>query len=233
MRGAAYARAMSEGHRQLAAIAEQVARAEQPRETVRALLGWFGYMRRGVTVVREIRRTLSRFDLQTVPDFALCIDAPIRFVAISKTVSPEDEAEDSSPALIPEAAPAHGPRQELAYEVGRLQAANKQRLVTVNPDDTLEKAVAVMLSEWPTSLPDPAGRVLRRGRSPPRSMGLFAAGALAGLALVALALGGGLVAGDGLASVGLRPMGEHGVDVDLSTVHALEIALDVVVGGNP
>lgn len=148
VRGAAYARTMSEGQQQLAAIAEQVARGEEPRETVRALLGWFGYMRRGATVVREIRRTLSRLDLQTVPDFAYeYIDAPIRFVAISKTVSPEDEAEDSSPAQIPEAAPAHGPRQELAYKVGRLGAANKQRLVTVNPDDTLEKAVTVMLSE--------------------------------------------------------------------------------------
>ncbi len=140
---------MSEGQQHLAAIAEQVSRGEEPRETVRALLGRFGYMRRGATVVREVRRTLTGLGLQTVPDFAYeYIDAPIRYVAISKPVSPEDAAEDSASSVEPEpdAAPGRTPRQELAYKIGRLKAANKP-ILTVKPDDTLKKAVTMMLAE--------------------------------------------------------------------------------------
>ena len=65
-----------DGHERLTALAERMKRevdngaAPSSEElTVRELLGWFGYSRRGSDVVGQIRHVLAELDLQTNPDF--------------------------------------------------------------------------------------------------------------------------------------------------------------------
>src|ERR1700722_12297565 len=71
---------------ELANIADLVRKGEIPRATVRTLLSWFRFQRRGFFVVYGIRSCLNSLRIQTEPDFeAAWIDASITFVPLNTT----------------------------------------------------------------------------------------------------------------------------------------------------
>lgn len=125
----------------LKAIAGQLKKGvAPPKETVRALLSWFGVQRRGLNVVWDIRAALKRHGLTTDPKFEYAyIDGYITF---------QRRAADDGAATSDSDASANDP----TYRVGRLDSANKPP-VSVTPDATLKVAVTLMLTHDFSQLP--------------------------------------------------------------------------------
>lgn len=119
----------------LTAISEQIKKGVAgPTETVRTILSWFGVERRGSWVVKDINKALDAHDLVTQPSFeSTWIDGPITFVR-----KPKKHAEDTS--LDP------------TFRLGRLEAANKE-VVSAKPNDNLDKAITLMLTNDFSQLP--------------------------------------------------------------------------------
>ena len=126
---------MSNSSDRLAAISEQIKRGVAgPTETVRTLLSWFGAERRGHWVVKEINKVLDTNDLMTEPSFeSTWIDGSIRFVR-----KPKNKTDD-------------GPLDP-TFRLGRLEAANKE-VVSVKPNDSLDKVITLMLTNDFSQLP--------------------------------------------------------------------------------
>lgn len=126
---------MSNSSERLAAISEQIKKGVAgPTETVRTLLSWFGAERRGYWVVSQINKALDANDLVTEPSFeSTWIDGPITFVR-----KPKKHAEDLP--LDP------------TFRLGRLEAANKE-VVSVKPNDSLDKVITIMLTNDFSQLP--------------------------------------------------------------------------------
>lgn len=119
----------------LAAISEKLKKGVAgPTETVRTLLSWFGAERRGYWVIKAINKALDEHDLVTEPSFeSTWINGPITFVR-----KPKKQAEDAP--LDP------------TFRLGRLEAANKE-VVSVKPNDSLDKAITLMLTNDFSQLP--------------------------------------------------------------------------------
>jgi hypothetical protein len=126
---------MSNSSDRLAAISSKIKKGVAgPTETVRTLLSWFGAERRGYWVVKTINKALNENDLVTEPSFeSTWIDGPITFVR-----KPKKQAEDAP--LDP------------TFRLGRLEAANKQ-VISVKPNDSLDKAITLMLTNDFSQLP--------------------------------------------------------------------------------
>lgn len=129
----------SEGHRRLTEIAKKAKEdleagvAPSPKKTtVRELLRWYGYARRGRHVVTQIRRSLSKLDLRTVPDFdsPFWIDQQISIEYHRRTADdPATSTSTSDPTV----------------RLGALDAAHRP-VTVVDPDHTLGTAVTVMMA---------------------------------------------------------------------------------------
>ena len=108
---------------------------EQP--TIRELLTWYGYSRRGAWINRRIRNDLESVDLRTVPDFEVgWFD-----VRISIELSPE-VALDGAPEV----------GTDPTVRVGSLDAANRPP-TKVAPSESLSAAITVMLLNDFSQLP--------------------------------------------------------------------------------
>jgi CBS domain-containing protein len=120
---------------QIGLIAEQLKKGVQPpEESVRTILSWVGAERRGSWVVERIRKALDECAITTTPNFEqVWIDARVEFVKKPKG----DET---------------GLGDDPTYRVGRLDAANKP-VIGVNPSDTLQRAVTLMLTNDFSQLP--------------------------------------------------------------------------------
>jgi CBS domain-containing protein len=100
--------------------------------TVRELLSWFEVKKRGSSIVPWVRETLESKGLLTQPDFdSIWIDGEISFALRT----------DHQPPL-----------PDPTFRVGRLESANRKP-ISVVPDDTLQKAVTLMLSNDFSQLP--------------------------------------------------------------------------------
>lgn len=119
----------------LADISERIEKGiAGPTVTVRELLSWFDSQRRGYWVVREINRVLEECNLVTEPNFeSTWIDGP---VTISRRIAgePTDDLEDPT------------------FRMGRLEAANKE-IVSVTPNDPIQRATTLMLANDFSQLP--------------------------------------------------------------------------------
>lgn len=105
-----------------------------PTVTVRELLSWFNSQRRGYWVVKAIKRALEEHDLVTEPNFeSTWIDGVI-------TVKRKSNEELVDEPLDP------------TFRLGRLDAANKE-IVSVAPNDKLERATTLMLTNDFSQLP--------------------------------------------------------------------------------
>jgi len=143
---------------------------ESPRVTVRTLLSWFGFERRGANVVWTIGRYLKRFALTTRPNFiSVWIDSEISFVLdppeqteqvapVSISIETSDSATTSDAStiekleLLKETVFVGGAIDDPTYRVEKLDAANKP-VTSVSPNQTLEQAVTLMLSHNFSQLP--------------------------------------------------------------------------------
>lgn len=109
-----------------------------PTVTVRELLSWLNSQRRGNWVVKTIKRALEEHDLVTEPNFeSTWIDGVI-------TVKRKSDEKLVDEPLDP------------TFRLGRLDAANKG-IVSVAPNDKLERATTLMLTHDFSQLPVMAG----------------------------------------------------------------------------
>jgi predicted transcriptional regulator len=131
---------------------------QPPIPTVRELLAWFGVQRRGISIVKRIRRSLRRAGLEA-PDFeSAYLDGPIYFQLRTKTPAREqqfgetiagEEAADGTGAPARILTPGES---ELTYKISKLKAANNPPL-SVTPDTSVNQAVTLMLVHHFSQLP--------------------------------------------------------------------------------
>lgn len=144
---------------QLKEVAEQVNGGHERTETVRILLSWFGFERRGYNKVRQIRKTLNKLKLRTEPDFeGAWVDSPVAFLAkpSSNSSRPAAMAAEQAESETGEAADTarvplkngHDPTSR----IGRLAAANRRPLC-VAPDAEVAQAITLMLQNDYSQLP--------------------------------------------------------------------------------
>lgn len=105
-----------------------------PTETVRTVLSWFGAERRGTWVVKQINEALDAHELVTEPSFeSTWIDGLVTFIR-----KPRKGAQ--------------GAPLDPTFRLGRLEAANKE-IVSVKPNDGLDKVITLMLTNDFSQLP--------------------------------------------------------------------------------
>ncbi len=126
---------MTDASDRLAAISEKIKKGVAgPTENVRTILSWFNAERRGNWVIKTINKALEDHGLVTEPSFeSTWIDGPVTFVRKPKT-----QADDAP--LDP------------TFRLGRLEAANKE-VVSVKPNDSLDRAITLMLTRDFSQLP--------------------------------------------------------------------------------
>lgn len=132
-----------EDDKRLSAFLEDAAKQAQispVHVTVRELLAQWGSKRRGIWVIDRIRRDLEAQGLTTDPDFStVWIDAPISLIQQAEQIhksSPDpgvEVAEETDRAL-----------PEVEMRVGQVRSANLA-VVSVSRDDSLEKAITLMM----------------------------------------------------------------------------------------
>lgn len=136
-------------------VKNDVAEGRAPSRSVRELLRWFGALRRRDGVVERIEAELEAAGLMTEPHFTTTwIDAPVVFRK-RETVAPVPEAAaEAAPDVATEtgsagaeparpAMPAYTP--DMTHLVRMLEAANRE-VISVNPDDPVERAITLMLA---------------------------------------------------------------------------------------
>jgi CBS domain-containing protein len=125
---------------------------------VRELLSWVGAKRRGSWITEYVRLTLDNHGLTTNPDFqAVYIDSEVEFVRKDGKVceAARDSATDaaSGTVVVTEAGePVGGATDDPTYRIGKLESANREP-VRVAPNDSVQKAVTLMLSRDYSQLP--------------------------------------------------------------------------------
>jgi len=128
-------------------IKQDVEEGRVPSRSVRELLRWFGAHRRGAGIVERIEAELEAAGIVTEPHFTtIWIDAPVNFKRrdpnISSATSSSTAAGDSISAADDGA---HGDDSlGMAHLVRLLEAANRG-VISVNPQDSIERAVTLML----------------------------------------------------------------------------------------
>ncbi len=124
-------------------ISKQLKEGVKPQPvTARTFIGWFGAQRRSFWNVINIRGSLEKFQLKTEPDFEYAyIDSSISFVRAPKKKAGQVEEE-----VIPDV------YKDPTYRIGKLASANRGPL-SVNPDDTISRAVVLMTAHDYSQLP--------------------------------------------------------------------------------
>lgn len=129
-------------------VKSDVAEGREPSRSVRELLRWFGARRRRAGVVERIEAELEAAGLRTDPHFTTTwIDAPVIF----RKREADAPAPEGAPAGAPE--PADDgleaaepmPAAQATHLVRMLEAANLE-VISVNPQDPIERAVTLMLA---------------------------------------------------------------------------------------
>src|SRR5260370_309684 len=145
---------------ELREIAERVQKGSKPRASVRTVLKWFEAERRGLRIVRQIRRALKRVKLTTVPDLeGAYIDSQVTFISKEegekKAQKSGTTVDDKSAAAVESMATgtANSPIPlDPTYRIGRLESANKP-VISVKPDETVQRAATLMLNHNFPQLP--------------------------------------------------------------------------------
>ena len=129
-------------------VKADVAAGREPSRSVRELLRWFGARRRRGGVVERIEAELEAAGLRTDPHFTTTwIDAPVIF---KKREAQAPAAEAAPVAAAQPGAEAVEPAKpedfaEMTHLVRMLEAANRE-VISVNPQDPIERAVTLMLA---------------------------------------------------------------------------------------
>jgi CBS domain-containing protein len=122
--------------------------------SVRLLLAFFGNDRRGRGVVATIRGALDELGLVTRPDFdSVWLDDRVAF---HLTTEADPTAEGATEGEVQEAEPQvpfiGGAVPDPTHKVGKLEAANRG-VVSVGPDDSVARAVTLMMANGYSQLP--------------------------------------------------------------------------------
>ena len=129
-------------------VKRAVADGQEPSATVRELLGWFEAQRRGAIVVENIEAALEEANLCTDPDFTtIWIDAQVTFRKRDAAVSEPAVAPAETPES-PVDASDNANAADLVdrrHSVRMLKAANR-KVISVNPQDPIERAFTLMLA---------------------------------------------------------------------------------------
>ena len=131
--------------------------------TVREFLLWYGAERRGQNVVARIRADLDEHGISTAPDFeGAWIDGTINFTKLAVAAGAAIEVAGPPPGEQPEAGVGIVDDPELiqnvwvendpSHQISKLAAAN-QAVTSVTPNDTLARAVTVMMMHDFSQLP--------------------------------------------------------------------------------
>lgn len=137
---------MAQFEEKLTVIAEQLKKGVvPPKESVRALLLWFGAERRGYRVIRRVRSALRHHGVATSPDFEWAyIDGQITFIkAPPEAQAEQGVADDSAP--------------DPTYRINRLGSANRVP-TSVSPDSSLQQVATVMMSNDFSQVPVMTGQ---------------------------------------------------------------------------
>lgn len=142
-------------------VVRRVEAGETPRASVRELLRWFSYERRGSNVVSCIRSALEKHNLITKPNFAYAwIDERVTFVKYESGAEQVTTTTTAAnlPVSVTEAdiAPATDivavVSEDPTYRIGKLDAANKPPR-RISPDALLNEAITIMLRNDYSQLP--------------------------------------------------------------------------------
>jgi CBS domain-containing protein len=132
-----------------------------PPVTVRELLRWVGWQRRGSWVNYIIRDRLQKAHLVTIPDFIVpYIDALVEFRLADATTanagagaSAQDVVSlEARASLDEETGAAASPPADPTYRIGRLRSANLVP-TSVAPNQTVTEAITIMLTNDFSQLP--------------------------------------------------------------------------------
>lgn len=165
---------------QLKEVAEQVNHGAQRTGTVRTLLSWFGFERRGYYKVRQIRKVLNKLKLETEPDFEeTWIDGTVSFIPKSKggpkNVPVQTEPPENTESLAIAATGTSAPvpcrvTDDPTSRIGRLPAANRPPL-SIAPDAEVAEAITLMLQNDYSQLPVMTGERDVKGMFSWKSLG--------------------------------------------------------------
>lgn len=136
---------------------------EVPPVTVRELLRWRGWERRGSFVNSWITESLTKAGLNTIPNFTTpYIDSFVHFRLIEKTdanahpTSAEDAPSGTSGVQEGGIGSPAPPTADPTYRIGRLRSANLAP-TSVAPNLTVTEAITIMLTHDYSQLPVMAG----------------------------------------------------------------------------
>ncbi|TIN66716.1 MAG: CBS domain-containing protein [Mesorhizobium sp.] len=108
--------------------------------TVRDFIWWFGAYRRGPLIVDRINESLAKYKLEAEPDFRTTyVDHYVKVCAKNESVKAPLSKEELT-------------LNDSNFRISQLESANRT-LVTVGPNDPLEKAVSLMLAHDFSQLP--------------------------------------------------------------------------------
>ncbi|MFC9856775.1 MULTISPECIES: restriction system modified-DNA reader domain-containing protein [unclassified Streptomyces] len=145
--------------------ARQLADAGKPLTlTVREIVGWWGAMRRGYLITKQIDAELANHSLTTLPDFEkVHFDSTVQLVTTAQ--EEKDDAEEVVPtsALVADAPPLDlddEDEPETGLTVGNLPSALSE-VTSVPPDATYEQAITLMVINDYSQLPVISGRNVR------------------------------------------------------------------------
>lgn len=122
-------------------VKNDVGEGKEPTTTVRELLRWFGARRRRTGIVKKIQSELDDAGIVTSPDFTkVWIDAEIAFKKAPAPVAVVAPAQEDQGA-----ADAAYAAKDTNFLISMLKAANCG-VISVKPQDTVEKAITLMLA---------------------------------------------------------------------------------------
>lgn len=122
-------------------VKNDVGEGKEPTTTVRELLRWFDARRRRTGIVKKIQSELDGAGIVTSPDFTkVWIDAEIAFKKAPEPVAVVAPVQDD----VGEVGSAYAAR-DANFLISMLKAANCG-VISVKPQDTVEKAITLMLA---------------------------------------------------------------------------------------
>lgn len=141
-------------------VAERVFKGEVVTASVRELIGWLGYSRRGTWVVAIIQNHLANLGLATKPDFAAAyIDSRIQFVKALATTDDIGSSGEGRPSSQESTAHWQGESRsqptatvDPTMRISRLRAANTKP-ISIQPEAPIEHAITLMMSHDFSQLP--------------------------------------------------------------------------------
>jgi CBS domain-containing protein len=151
----------SETPSELIKLADEIAKGTPLQQhTLRELLGWYKYERRGRVIVARMRKDLERLELRTEPDLDYAyIDGLLAFTRAQRSGGSSSQSAGHQPHE-PDATKSVS--EDPTYRIGKLPSANA-RPVSVNPSATIAEAVTLMLLHDYSQLPVMQSERILRG----------------------------------------------------------------------